>query len=536
MPTPDTNANTLATAREHARAGRLAEAERVCREAMRAGPTADGHALLGLILARAGRLEEGLGHLEDAARLAPEDWRHQAQLGQASLAAGRADRAAAAFARAAVLRPDSAEAHLALGNARRFEGRLDEAIRAYRQAVALDASAAPGWINLGSSLIAAGEAGEAERALRRALTLAPQAHEAHYNLGLALSGLKRPKEAADAYRAALAIEPKAVAARLNLGAVLQAMGEHAGAAAEYARVIAADPSIAQAHANMAAALSELGQGPAALDAIRRAVALDPEDAGMRTTLAQMLREAGDLAGAERAFRAALGCRPGHVAALAQYSIVLRELGRREDAAALLDSSLVVARRIAAIPGWPSVAAFNAELAAYIRRHPTLLRDPANRATKIGSQTGEILNADDPPIAALRRTFETEVAAYLAGPLARPSSALRIAPPAAWRLHGWGVILRERGHQSPHYHPAGIASAVYYVRVPPSIGAPGSGEAGYIRFGHPAGATVGAADGLALSIRPEEGTLVLFPSDFWHDTVPLQGEEERISLAFDVLPA
>ena len=52
-----------------------------------------------------------------------------------------------------------------------------------------------------------------------------------------------------------------------------------------------------------------------------------------------------------------------------------------------------------------------------------------------------------------------------------------------------------------------------ARVPPSIGAPGSGETGYIRFGHPAGGTVAAADGLALSIRPEEGKLVLFPSDF-----------------------
>jgi hypothetical protein len=36
------------------------------------------------------------------------------------------------------------------------------------------------------------------------------------------------------------------------------------------------------------------------------------------------------------------------------------------------------------------------------------------------------------------------------------------------------------------------------------------------------------------IRPEEGLMVLFPSYFYHGTVPLESDEVRISIAFDVI--
>ena len=38
-----------------------------------------------------------------------------------------------------------------------------------------------------------------------------------------------------------------------------------------------------------------------------------------------------------------------------------------------------------------------------------------------------------------------------------------------------------------------------------------------------------------AVRPEEGLLLLFPSYFYHGTVPFEAAEPRISIAFDVLP-
>jgi hypothetical protein len=38
------------------------------------------------------------------------------------------------------------------------------------------------------------------------------------------------------------------------------------------------------------------------------------------------------------------------------------------------------------------------------------------------------------------------------------------------------------------------------------------------------------------VRPQPGMLVLFPSYFWHGTVPFASERTRLTVAFDVVPA
>ena len=37
------------------------------------------------------------------------------------------------------------------------------------------------------------------------------------------------------------------------------------------------------------------------------------------------------------------------------------------------------------------------------------------------------------------------------------------------------------------------------------------------------------------VKPKEGLLVLFPSYFYHRTIPFEGDEERVSIAFDFVP-
>ena len=38
------------------------------------------------------------------------------------------------------------------------------------------------------------------------------------------------------------------------------------------------------------------------------------------------------------------------------------------------------------------------------------------------------------------------------------------------------------------------------------------------------------------IKPDEGLMVLFPSHFWHHTIPFESEQQRISVAFDAIAA
>ena len=83
------------------------------------------------------------------------------------------------------------------------------------------------------------------------------------------------------------------------------------------------------------------------------------------------------------------------------------------------------------------------------------------------------------------------------------------------------------------HQEGWISAVCYLELPAVVAA--GGREGWLRFGRP---------GLVLPqdlpaehwVRPEPGLVALFPSYIWHGTEPFSGNESRLTLAFDLVPA
>lgn len=84
------------------------------------------------------------------------------------------------------------------------------------------------------------------------------------------------------------------------------------------------------------------------------------------------------------------------------------------------------------------------------------------------------------------------------------------------------------------HPSGYVSGVYYVQVPSEVAA-GDGEAGCIYFADQEMPAAEAQKHARRMIRPQAGMMLLFPSYFWHGTVPFESERERICVAFDVIP-
>ena len=59
--------------------------------------------------------------------------------------------------------------------------------------------------------------------------------------------------------------------------------------------------------------------------------------------------------------------------------------------------------------------------------------------------------------------------------------------------------------------------------------------GWIEFGRPLRELTGSLEPEVETILPEEGMLVLFPSYFYHQTIPFESTEQRISIAFDAVP-
>ena len=60
-------------------------------------------------------------------------------------------------------------------------------------------------------------------------------------------------------------------------------------------------------------------------------------------------------------------------------------------------------------------------------------------------------------------------------------------------------------------------------------------AGWIEFGPPPENFTSAAEPERRLCKPREGLMFLFPSYFYHRTVPTESTQNRISVAFDVIP-
>lgn len=286
---------------------------------------------------------------------------------------------------------------------------------------------------------------------------------------------------------------------MNLGAVHDAAG-HAEAAADcYARAIGAAPTYPDPYYNLGALHLRRGEADRAVAVFDRCMAV-----------------------IGREFHA-----------LAYKAHALRDAGRDEAAAALLDyERLVRLHPFTAPRGYPDLDAFNAALAEHVRRHPSLRADVLS--TVNGSHTGELLRLPQGPMAALTPIIGEAVAAYRAALPDDDAHPMVRWAPRRWKLTGWGVVMRDGGHERSHIHPNGWLSGVLYVALPEAV-TRGDDHAGWLRFGEPTPELGARSPPLLRDYCPGYGCIVLFPSYFYHGTVPFQSEQPRICISFDVEP-
>ena len=213
-----TIAQAIEVAVQHHQAGRLPEAEAMCRQILAVDPQ-HGEALhrLGVIAFQCGQGETAVNLIERAIAANPAECVHYPNnLGLVLASLGRLDEAIASHRRAIAGKPDFPEAWNNLGNALRAVGQLDEAIAAYRHAISLMPEYASAWNNLGSALNQQRKLDEAVSAFSRAIEIQPELVEAHANLGNAFKDRGQLNEAMASYRQAVTLSPADTVLHSNL--------------------------------------------------------------------------------------------------------------------------------------------------------------------------------------------------------------------------------------------------------------------------------------------------------------------------------
>ncbi|TXC70603.1 tetratricopeptide repeat protein [Sphingomonas ginsenosidivorax] len=442
-------------------------------------------------------------------------------------AAGDLRGAAALYARAAVERPDStvAEHNLAstLGDLGDFAG----AAAASARAIAKGSTAPETWLVHARALQGTGALDAAEAAFLRAIGRRPDYATAHRDLAQL-----RWMRTADVGAALAAIDSARVPALASVEAVvLLSAGEPARAAAVLDRAIARAPDAAL-HLLAANARAALGDAAGQLVQATAALRLAPASTDTAKAVVEALLHVGRIAeGAGLAERIAQAA-PDDQGVIALLATAWRLLGDPRYTGLCEDPALISTRGIEVPPGWSSLDAFLADLAASLRERHAWRTHPLDQSLRHGSQTQEDLSqVDHPVLRALFAALDAPIRAHLAQ-LGTGGDPVRRRNTGGYRFAGaWSVLLRPGGYHTDHVHPRGWLSSAFHVDLPETVA---QRPQGWLAFGRPGVPTTPALPPTR-HVRPVPGQLILFPSYLWHGTEPFSGDAPRLTVAFDLLP-
>jgi Tfp pilus assembly protein PilF len=424
-----------------------------------------------------------------------------------------------------------------------------------------------------TAAIARREFARAEPALQEILRSEPQQVEALLGMGVVALEQKRYRQAGQWLDSALALAPghaqvlaNCAALRRTLGQIDEATrlmtlacqaapgdvmialnhalllqdGQRLREAAEiFALLASALPEFALAHYHLGHVLVSLGDHGRAQGHFVRCLQIQPRHEAAFHGLIACLFAAGAHARALQLLQARLGARPFDSYSLALKWMALRSLDRAQEAAPFDDSrDWVRSFELEAPTPFADRPAFDTALFEQVRGHPDLMQ-VSGQATVNGQRVEELLQAPLDPLGAvggLQPLIEEKLQSCLQWMHGR-RHAFGAALPGRLQLRGWAVLMHTGGHETPHLHPGGVLSAVYYPRLPDVMKATAKTDlAGAIAFGQPDAFFPIAYTPEVGHWQPREGLLLVFPSYLWHHTLPFASAQPRLSLAFDGMPA
>jgi tetratricopeptide (TPR) repeat protein len=410
-----------------------------------------------------------------------------------------------------------------------------EAERVVRQSLLRNPPTAALHYTHARSLLSLERFDEAELALRECVRLDPRRAEAHDRLAqLIWMRTGNIVEATRALDQALEKFPHDDALRSTKAALLQSAGDARGAfecLAERAARPESHPSLI-----VRAGLAALEFEPAtALRLAERALRALPNDHTARKLLCAAYLGVGDGARALAESATLLRATPDDQYLIATQTTALRLLNDPRYELFCDYDKMVLSSLLEAPPGWPDLGSFLTKLASHLDalHNPhghRLLYQSLRRGTET---TQDLSRSQDPVIQALFGAFAAPIARYR-DHIGQGEDALRRRNRGPTRFNGgWSVRLHRDGYHTSHVHPRGWISSACYIQLPDSTRAGHTAE-GILSFGAPGMLTTPSLPA-ELSVRPEIGLLVLFPSYFWHGTLPFHSDQPRLTVAFDAVP-
>jgi len=516
--------------------GRVDEGERALRQAAAHGSRYPRAALLLVrLLNDLGRHAEVVNLTEASANEARADSDLLQQRAIALSAIDRADDAIAIYRRIADAAPDNAGIEMLLAGALDSAGRHREAEQRARHAIANGANTPEARYLHARTLIATDRTDEAERLLREVVEVRPRFADAHNNLAqlvwmrsgdvaAAAEQIDRVLHSHPDDNALATIKANLFAAAGEVRAALASIEERAASAS------ADVPVLLCASQNALWSDAERALGYA-----QRALRLAPAGVLPNRAVIEALLALGDARSAMEGAEKQLRLQPNDQYLIALLATSWRLLGDPRYLAYCDYPGMARGWAIDTPTGWDSLPSYLADLRESLKRLHTMRTHPLHQSLRHGSQTAQnLLDVDDPAIRAFFTAIDGPIRRHIET-IGHGGDPLRRRNTGGYKIAGiWSVRLNAQGYHTNHVHPQGWLSSACYIELPRALAGDNPGREGFLKFGEPGNPTQPKLEA-EYFIRPEPGLLALFPSYFWHGTVPFGGDDTRLTIAFDLVP-
>ena len=268
-------------------------AEVLVRSVIAGGPgSAAAQEVLGMALAKQGKLDEAIAALAEASKLQPARSGPYTKLGDVLQAMGKTAEARAAFEQALSLNPTDRQAQQRMGLILESEGDLTGAILHYEKGLA---GTPPEYLGIKVNLaLLYNQVGTPAKSIALLEPLAATTSQPIVQRALANAylGVGQPKPAIAAYRAALMLDPTDALAGVGLGMALRATGDMPGSVAALEAAVRLAPASTTALIELARSRAIAGQTAAAIAGLQAASQGSPDRSMLELALADIQAASG----------------------------------------------------------------------------------------------------------------------------------------------------------------------------------------------------------------------------------------------------
>ena len=454
--------------------------------------------------------------------------------------------------------PNNLNARINLGAVFKGLGDNKKAKNCYEKVIEITPNYVNAHINLGNIFKDLKEYQKAKNCYEKAIEINPNETKAHNNLGNIFKELKKYEEAIDCFEKAIEIDPNFVNAYLNLGIVFQKLEEYQKAISCYEKAIEIDSNFVDPYINLGAILETLGEYKKAIDCYKKGVALKSDHEILLYNFGSALFATKQYKSAAEQFKLTnfknskgflLSC--------------LYKLDNKFNFIKELDDQIKQGQINAVIGS----LTFRSEIKYGIKRLNPFCEDPFKYLLKTnlitqydfknifvdpikdflkknifyykmqglltnGQQTrGNLFIKKNYFLDQIKNIIHLEVDKYH-HQFKKSKEGIVKSWPNSYSIKAWIVSMKSGGKLDPHMHEHGWLSGSIYINVPPKLE---KDSGNLVLCVDDQESKVEENIKQKKIIDVETGSLCMFPASLYHYTIPFESKEDRIVLAFDVIP-